>query len=187
VDPVPDPLLLRKSGSAGNRTKDFWVRNHELWPLDDTDLSDISHNIPFLSFAFQTASFLNKVSLKCCTPFSSLQSVYFWARNLNAAPVSLTEVTCGVFWVPSGRVWDSISMRPRKHLSDFLQFNNHFTVTRYKDQPLIATSVIQKRSLNYSLVTDITITTVDISHRPVFDLKTRRFGDSFLLVLRDRR
>jgi hypothetical protein len=25
VDPVPDPLLLRKSGSAGNRTRDFWI------------------------------------------------------------------------------------------------------------------------------------------------------------------
>jgi hypothetical protein len=25
VDPVPDPLLLRKSGSAGNRTRDPWV------------------------------------------------------------------------------------------------------------------------------------------------------------------
>jgi hypothetical protein len=25
VDPVPDPLLLRKSGSAGNRTRDLWV------------------------------------------------------------------------------------------------------------------------------------------------------------------
>jgi hypothetical protein len=25
VDPVPDPLLLRKSGSAGNRTRAFWI------------------------------------------------------------------------------------------------------------------------------------------------------------------
>jgi hypothetical protein len=25
VDPFPDPLLLRKSGSAGNRTRDLWV------------------------------------------------------------------------------------------------------------------------------------------------------------------
>jgi hypothetical protein len=25
VDPVPDPLLLRKSGSAGNRTQEFWI------------------------------------------------------------------------------------------------------------------------------------------------------------------
>jgi hypothetical protein len=31
VDPVPDPLLLRKSGSAGNRT---WICSQKLWPLD---------------------------------------------------------------------------------------------------------------------------------------------------------
>jgi hypothetical protein len=34
VDPVPDPLLLRKSGSAGNRTRNFWICSQELWPLD---------------------------------------------------------------------------------------------------------------------------------------------------------
>jgi hypothetical protein len=34
VDPVPDPLLLRKSGSAGNRTWDLWICSQELWPLD---------------------------------------------------------------------------------------------------------------------------------------------------------
>jgi hypothetical protein len=34
VDPVPDPLLLRKSGSAGNRSRDLWVNNQQLWPLD---------------------------------------------------------------------------------------------------------------------------------------------------------
>jgi hypothetical protein len=34
VDPVPDPLLLRKSGSAGNRTWDLLICIQELWPLD---------------------------------------------------------------------------------------------------------------------------------------------------------
>jgi hypothetical protein len=32
VDPVPD--LLRKSGSAGNRTRDLWICSQELWSLD---------------------------------------------------------------------------------------------------------------------------------------------------------
>jgi hypothetical protein len=36
VDPSPDPLLLRKSGSAGNRTRDLWICSQELWPLDHT-------------------------------------------------------------------------------------------------------------------------------------------------------
>jgi hypothetical protein len=34
VDPVPDPLLLRKSGSPGNRIRDLWISIQELWPLD---------------------------------------------------------------------------------------------------------------------------------------------------------
>jgi hypothetical protein len=34
VDPIPDPILLRKSGSAGNRTRDLWICSQELWPLD---------------------------------------------------------------------------------------------------------------------------------------------------------
>jgi hypothetical protein len=34
VDLVPDPLLLRKSGSAGNRSWDLWISSQEVWPLD---------------------------------------------------------------------------------------------------------------------------------------------------------
>ena len=34
VEPVPDPLLLRKSGSAGNRTRDLCICSQKLWPLD---------------------------------------------------------------------------------------------------------------------------------------------------------
>jgi hypothetical protein len=34
VNPVPDPLLLIKSGSAWNQTRDLWICSQELWPLD---------------------------------------------------------------------------------------------------------------------------------------------------------
>jgi hypothetical protein len=34
VDPVPDPLVLRKSGSAGNWSRHLWVISQELWPLN---------------------------------------------------------------------------------------------------------------------------------------------------------
>jgi hypothetical protein len=30
VDPVPDPLLLRKSGSAVNQIQDLWICSQEL-------------------------------------------------------------------------------------------------------------------------------------------------------------
>jgi hypothetical protein len=32
VDHVPDPLLLRKSWSAGNRARDLWICSKKLWP-----------------------------------------------------------------------------------------------------------------------------------------------------------
>jgi hypothetical protein len=34
VDPLPDPLLLRKSGSARNGTWDLWICSQKLWPVD---------------------------------------------------------------------------------------------------------------------------------------------------------
>ena len=34
VYPVPDPLPLRKSGSAGNRTRDLCICSQKPWPLD---------------------------------------------------------------------------------------------------------------------------------------------------------
>jgi hypothetical protein len=34
VDLALDPLLLRKSGSVGNRSRDLWIYRQELWPLD---------------------------------------------------------------------------------------------------------------------------------------------------------
>jgi hypothetical protein len=34
VDPVPDPLLLRKYDSVGNRTRDLWMCSQEIWPRD---------------------------------------------------------------------------------------------------------------------------------------------------------
>jgi len=34
VDPVPDPLLLRKSGNAGDRTRDLRICSQKLWPPD---------------------------------------------------------------------------------------------------------------------------------------------------------
>jgi hypothetical protein len=37
MGPVPDPLLHRKSGSAGNRTRDLWICSQELWPIDHRD------------------------------------------------------------------------------------------------------------------------------------------------------
>jgi hypothetical protein len=37
VNCVPDPLLLRKSGSARNRIRDLWICGQVLWSLDHRD------------------------------------------------------------------------------------------------------------------------------------------------------
>jgi hypothetical protein len=38
VDPVPDPLLHRKFGSAENRTRDLWACSQELRPVDHREI-----------------------------------------------------------------------------------------------------------------------------------------------------
>jgi hypothetical protein len=40
VDPIPDHPLLRKSGRAGNRTRDLWICSEKFWPLDHRGHSD---------------------------------------------------------------------------------------------------------------------------------------------------
>jgi hypothetical protein len=44
MDPVPDPLLLKKADSAGNRTRDLWVSSQELWPLDHRGGLPVAHS-----------------------------------------------------------------------------------------------------------------------------------------------
>jgi hypothetical protein len=34
VDPVPDPLLVRKTVRPGNRTRNFWICSQKLCPID---------------------------------------------------------------------------------------------------------------------------------------------------------
>jgi hypothetical protein len=41
VDPVPDPLILRKSGSTRNRIRDLWICSRELWPLDHRGCQEV--------------------------------------------------------------------------------------------------------------------------------------------------
>jgi hypothetical protein len=51
VDPVPDPLLLRKSGSARGRTRDPCICSQKLWPLDHR-----IHIITYLCVVFLRSS-----------------------------------------------------------------------------------------------------------------------------------
>ena len=45
MDPVPDPLLLRKSGSAGDRTRNLCICSQKLWPLDHRGGPSIAYSV----------------------------------------------------------------------------------------------------------------------------------------------
>jgi hypothetical protein len=98
VDPVPDPLLLRKSGSAGNRTRDLWISSQELWPLDhrgghiltqaNTKSAQISERF---SFCFRTWWWLLSPSRKTLRILSGVEYKFLpfkWAFNFLYKPVS---------------------------------------------------------------------------------------------------
>jgi hypothetical protein len=45
VDPVTDPLLLRKSGGTGNLIRDLWICSQKLWPLDHRGSLSRNHTV----------------------------------------------------------------------------------------------------------------------------------------------
>jgi hypothetical protein len=60
VDPAPGPPLLRKSGSAGNRTWDLWICSQELWPLDH--IGGDGHTHVTLEELFGSSFFIRSMS-----------------------------------------------------------------------------------------------------------------------------
>jgi hypothetical protein len=68
VDPVPDPLLLRKYDSAGNRTRDLWIWRRELWPLDHRG----GHSSSNIKIKVRNALFLRNASVLLADYTSSL-------------------------------------------------------------------------------------------------------------------
>jgi hypothetical protein len=61
VDPVPDPLLLRKSGSARNLTRNHWIYNLELWPLDHRGWGQMECTGTFMKKQLRGAQWLKKL------------------------------------------------------------------------------------------------------------------------------
>jgi hypothetical protein len=61
VDPVPDSLLHRKSGNAGNRTPDLWLYSQELWRQENRGgqhqvwLSKLCEMVKRLNFQTETS------------------------------------------------------------------------------------------------------------------------------------
>jgi hypothetical protein len=70
VGPVPDPVLLRKSGSAGNRTRDLWICSQKLWPLDHRGGLTVTKSVIVIETPSSTASVFGV----CCN-FSELRKL----------------------------------------------------------------------------------------------------------------
>jgi len=86
VDPVPDPLLLRKSGSAGDRTRDLCICSQKLWPLDHRGgplVQYVTLNLRYQSFQIPSV-FIVRLSF-----------LFFWTRSWSViAALKTSEIPC---------------------------------------------------------------------------------------------
>jgi hypothetical protein len=92
VDPVPDPLLLRKYGSARNPTRDLWICSQELWPVDHRggpynsvninivkiEFHNFSINYTYWLYMFSTAGILDN---NCVSQFTPIEWNELYALN----------------------------------------------------------------------------------------------------------
>jgi hypothetical protein len=62
VNPVLDPLLLRMSVSAGNRTRELWVCSQELW-LQRRSSIMILHKTFRMQYLFLYSSIIHRLSI----------------------------------------------------------------------------------------------------------------------------
>jgi hypothetical protein len=92
VDPVPDPLLLRKFGSAGNRSGDLWICSQEFWLLDHR--ADLEYIIVLTKSIYRWMHLLRQ--LKTCRIFVTSRKlvVTFPNENVFSVIVEYTMHTC---------------------------------------------------------------------------------------------
>jgi hypothetical protein len=105
VDAVPDPLLLRKSGSAGNRTRDLWIYSQELWTLDDRGVEGNCEKYNEPSDSMKYWEILEWLSygrlLEDSAPWSSLvRPTSSWEFNSLWASLHVFMFEPNQFWVP---------------------------------------------------------------------------------------
>jgi hypothetical protein len=95
VDPIPDPLLLRKSGCAGNWTRDLWICSQELWPnnCEILYLFDASSNHRVTALAIKTGRSVNTYHLSKELIFTA-KSKIITSRFVNFWGVRIIEIYC---------------------------------------------------------------------------------------------
>ena len=119
MDPVPDLLLLRKSGSAGNRTRDLCICSQKLWPLEPwrwlkstVYLTAVINASDFCSWKFYCTTFIwfclwlmfiNRRDIECRqiqTPiefsYSAEADSHSHTQETPVNPCSLSEPRCAL-------------------------------------------------------------------------------------------
>jgi hypothetical protein len=71
VDPVPDPLLLRKSGSSGNPTRDPWICSQKL-----KELNFKFEIITAMTMKLLSSGIWRRVSGGCLPKFADAASIF---------------------------------------------------------------------------------------------------------------
>jgi hypothetical protein len=95
LGPVPDPL--RKSGSAGNRTRDLCICSQELWPLEKSNFISVLLKMTSMSLILNASSVMTFQSIKNSAPSHGTES-YSEATTLYL----MSNVPCQMFWVLMG-------------------------------------------------------------------------------------
>jgi hypothetical protein len=88
VGPVPDPLLIRKSGSPGNRTRDLWVFSQDVWLLDHR-----THNS---SYTTSTLSY-DRRSVLCRATIWDPRTIFLFSSN----EIIFRQLTVSYYEAPS--------------------------------------------------------------------------------------
>jgi hypothetical protein len=108
VDPVPDPLLLRKSGSAGNRIRDLCICSQKLRPLDHRGGRTV-HIVKAKGETLQPVC-----AKRCKAPYKYSHSHRSLApthnRHVQGQPQCAAVQTCSARWVSADteELWDRL-------------------------------------------------------------------------------
>jgi hypothetical protein len=98
VDPVPDQLLLRKSGSSRNRTRDLWICSQELWPLDHR--GGLLHDNYKEQFSILIV--VSIIWTKQIQTFLNLHNLFYLQLTTNQEPSFTSQMPPIIFCMPMG-------------------------------------------------------------------------------------
>jgi hypothetical protein len=148
VDPVPDPLLLRKCGRAGNRTRDLWICSQKLWPLDHRG----SQRIVTISFYY---------TLMICLIWYN----FSWKVQAECSP---TES----FIFERRTVWNRLYVAQGIFICLFTECKLYLRLFAYKEKLCLKYSAVQLLHENTIRVITVFVSWLNISWLTTKDIST---------------